>query len=563
MDLNLSDKHSVRNLIEICAAKGIEYVILSPGSRNAPLTITFNEYGTFNCLSIPDERCAAFVALGIAQQTGKPAIICCTSGSASLNYAPAVSEAFYQKIPMIVITADRPEEWINQGEGQSIPQKNIYRDFILGSYHLHLDLKDSDFVKSNDRMINEAINQSLEQSGPVHINMPFREPLYQRGEYGSVPLPKIITSTILEKSIPEKEWDVLAEKINKTDKIIILCGLSPARNEALKNALDNISDKAVILAESTSNITGDKIITLTDSLFHQFDKEKSRPDLLLTIGHSFISKKIKLWLREKPPREHWHIGEGKPVQDVFQSLTRTINISPEYFFENLIARLKINSKREYIDLWHEMNFRRKKILNDFLKNCPWSDLVAFSKILPSLPLNANLQMGNSSPVRYIQLFPLRGDVLYNGNRGVSGIDGSTSTAVGASLVNQRPTILITGDIAFFYDSNAFWNHHLSGNLRVILINNEGGSIFSLIPGPPSTKQFEQFFETRHDFRAEGICNTFGIHYYFASDSESLEKILPDFYAPQKGNRPAVLEIKTPREHNDVVFDRYRHLLKTK
>lgn len=554
----LSDKHGVRNLVEICAAKDIQHVIISPGSRNAPLNISFNEHGAFTCLSIPDERCAAFVALGIAQQTGNPAIITCTSGSASLNFAPAISEAYYQKIPLIILTADRPDEWINQGEGQSIQQKNVYANYILKSYHLHLDTEDADNLWSNDRMICEAIDISLIQKGPVHINVPFREPLYGKRDYSNIPLPKIHRTFLPyptgNKPLAFYSWHML----NKYKKVLILCGLIPEKNEALNNILNHFSNRVVVLSETTSNISGENIYNNIDALLTNFDKKEFAPELLITIGHSFISKKIKLWIRGVNLNEHWHVSEDENPHDVFKALTQHIKINPSLFFE----QLKKNKKEinfidiPYLKLWKNKSEEIKKKHHLFIKKTPWSDLKVFSTILNQLPQGTNLQMGNSSPVRYIQLFPMREDILYNGNRGVSGIDGSTSTAAGAAMVNQKPTTIITGDIAFFYDSNAFWNHHLTGNLRVVLINNKGGGIFRLIAGPPSTNQLDEFFETTHNFKAKGICDTFHIPYYFAENSEALEEILPQFYAKQKGDRPAVLEISTPREINDEVFKNY-------
>ena len=558
----LSDKHGVRNLVEICAAKDIQHVIISPGSRNAPLNISFNEHGAFTCLSIPDERCAAFVALGIAQQTGKPVVITCTSGSASLNFAPAISEAYYQKIPLIIITADRPDEWINQGEGQSIRQKNVYANFIQKSYHLHLDTEDADNLWSNDRMICEAIDLSIIKKGPIHINVPFREPLYGKRDYSKIPLPKIHQIISSENIISNELMNELKMQFNSTGKVLILCGLIPEKNKKLNNLLNQLSGQAVILSETTSNVSGENIYNNIDALLTNFDEKEFTPDLLITIGHSFISKKIKLWLRDASLNEHWHISELENADDVFKKLTKHIKSTPELFFESLNNNEQefVSTDLLYLNLWKNKSKEIKEKHNLFIEKTPWSDFKVFSKILNHLPQGTNLQMGNSSPVRYIQLFPMREDILYNGNRGVSGIDGSTSTAAGAALINNRPTTIITGDIAFFYDSNAFWSHHLTGNLRVIIINNQGGGIFRLIAGPPSTNQLGEFFETTHDFKAKGICDTFHIPYYFADDSESLEEILPQFYAKQKGDRPAVLEIRTPRDVNDQVFkDYYKNL----
>ncbi len=553
-------------MVEICAAKGIRYVIISPGSRNAPLTITFSEHDAFECLSIPDERSAAFIALGIAQQTGVPAIITCTSGSASLNYAPGISEAHHQGIPMVVLTADRPEEWIGQGEGQSINQRNVYDNYILKSYSLHLDLSDKDHIWSNDRMVCEAIDIAKNKQGPVHINMPFREPLYVHHTYDDVPLPKVHTQEKLEYKLPDSLLEKLSNTCNTASKILILCGLIPRKNKTLNRQLNQLGQTVVVFSESTSNIIGEHIFNHIDGLLSHPSSENEQPEILITIGHSFISKKIKKWLRKNTPTEHWHISEKENAQDVFQALTSHIKIEPSLFFQEFIP--KINSakkeKNKYKELWNNIKKGNEKIniLSRFDKEKILSDYTAFSKMLEALPQNTNLHLGNSSPVRYAQLFPLREDILYNSNRGVSGIDGSSSTAIGAALVNKRPTVLMTGDISFFYDSNALWNYQLPSNLRIIIINNQGGGIFNLIPGPPSTKHCETFFETHHNFKAKGICEAFHVPYFFVETIEELEKTLPEFYAPQKNNRPAVLEIYTDRSFNDIVYHSYFNEINT-
>lgn len=553
----LSNKITVRNLIEISAAKKIKNVVSSPGSRNAPLNISFNEHPAFSCYVVPDERSAAFIALGISQQTHAPTIIHCTSGSAALNYAPAVAEAYYQKIPMLIITADRPEEWIGQGEGQAIYQKDIYRNYIAQSYHLHLDTQDEDHERANFRMICEAIDKAIHERLPVHINIPFREPLYDVCHYKDIPFPKVIDYFYPTLNLSTSQW----EQLNRQfifDKILIICGLCP-RDNSLNQALNELGrQNIVILAETTSNIQGENIYNNIDALVHDMDKEQFAPQLLLTIGHSFISKKLKLWLRASQPKEHWHIAEDE-AQDVFQALTKHIPVRPTLFFEKINSE-KLGISPSYKKIWEEKHRATQNHLKTYLSKAEWSDFKAFSVVLPVLPPNTQLQMGNSSPVRYIQLFPMRNDISYYANRGVSGIDGSTSTAVGSSLANPNPTVLITGDIAFFYDSNAFWNHHLPSHLRVIVINNQGGGIFRLIKGPKSTNILSQCFETTQEITAQELCKTFGVSYYQVSDENTLTDVLPTFFAPQEDNNPAVLEIQTPRMVNDVVFKNYFNTL---
>lgn len=555
----LSDKQIVRDLVEICTAKGIEYVVISPGSRNAPLNISFNEDGRFQCLSVPDERVAGFFALGIAQQTQKPVIITCTSGSATLNFAPAICEAYYQRIPLLVLTANRPVEWMHQGNGQTINQRDIFRNYIKKSYQLIQEATHRDDVWHNNRMISEAIDQTLYfgAPGPVHIDIPLREPLYDTKDYADIPLPKSTNVVTTTRHLSDKTIQDLAAVWNQCEKKMILCGLLP-QNQALNTILEKISDDAsvVILTETTSNLIGERFFPCIDRLIFPMTDETFpvfKPDLLITIGHSVISKKIKALLRQHRPKIGWHIGLNDFYLDTFQALTTHISTTPNSFFRQLHPHIRPISSA-YYGQWKIKAMRHQSLHQIYLKQTPWSDLKAFELILKALPHSTNLHQGNSTPVRYIQLFKQRPDIAYNSNRGVAGIDGCTSTAAGAALVNGRPTTIITGDISFFYDSNAFWNHHLTPNLRIILINNGGGNIFRFIKGPDTTNQLETFFETHHTMTAKPIAELFNLTYYHADNPTRLIAALKHFYQPHP--RPAILEIQTPRFKNDKILRKY-------
>ncbi len=575
----LSNKPGIRNLVEICAKKGIEHIVISPGSRNAPLIISFNEHGAFQCLSIPDERVAGFFALGIAQQIRKPAIISCTSGTAALNFAPAIAEAFYQKIPLLILTADRPIEWIHQGEGQAIQQREIFSNYVKRSYELPQEAKSKDDLWSNDRIICEAIDQTTTGSaGPVHLNIPFREPLYDIADYRGITAPKIIKTTRIEQNLPKYMIKELADEWRNSSKKMIVGGLLPIEStknnwklNSLLKKLD-IDPSAIILTETTSNLFGKNFITNFDGILTTVKTEELaafQPDLLLTIGGSFISKKIKHFLRNHPPNRHWHIEETDYFVDTFQALTRSIQQVPIRFFQQFFTFLEkeknLKNKVElnrYKKRWLQRKKYVKALQKKYLINCQWSDLQAFNILLPALPKGTNLHLGNSTPVRYTQLFKTRKDITYNANRGVAGIDGMTSTAAGAAYITQKPTTIITGDMAFFYDSNAFWNSHLAPDFRVILINNEGGNIFRIIQGPENTAQLDTYFEAHHQRSAKYIAKTFNLTYFYAANASQLRSSLKKFYKKQTNNRPAILEIKTPRVENAAIWKGYYQYLKS-
>jgi 2-succinyl-5-enolpyruvyl-6-hydroxy-3-cyclohexene-1-carboxylate synthase len=552
-----TDKTLVKQLVDLCAMKGIEEVILSPGSRNAPLTISFDEHEKINCSVIPDERCAGFFALGIAQQSNKPVAICCTSGTASLNYAPAIAEAFYQRIPLLVLTADRPVEWINQGEGQSIVQREVYKNFILGSYELPQDPIATDEVWSGGRVINEAIDLCTRRKGPVHINIPLKENLY--GTTNTSSAPKLIKEIIGDEKLSSDQLDSLATLWDAHEKILILCGQS-APNLSLQKALQIIADdpSVAILTETTANLYSmsfngsiDRVVnTLSEA-----EKQSFAPTLLITCGGAIISKKIKTYLRTSNIKDHWNITEFKGHYDTFQSLTKSIYCSAEHLFHGLKNRIK-PSASNYRTLWKGKDLLTEEKHNAFLNDAKFCDLKAYHIVMDFLPPLSIVHMANSTAVRYVQLFRQIDKLEYFSNRGTSGIDGSTSTAAGMAFRSDKINTLLTGDMSFYYDSNAFWNRQLMGNFKIIMINNQGGGIFRIIEGPDSTNQLEQYFETKQEMTAEGIATQFNLNYHQASNSFELEKELEHFFSIPDNNRPSILEIFTPQLLNDKILKAY-------
>ena len=557
-----SDKILVNHLVDLCAAKGVRHIVFSPGSRNAPLIVSFNDHKDIECLVVADERCAGFFAIGIAQEIKMPVAICCTSGTAALNYAPAIAEAFYQRIPLLVITADRPVEWVNQGDGQTIAQRNVFQNYILDSYELPQESLHQDELWSGGRIINEAIDRCIDQIGPVHINFPLRENLY--GVTDTYTKPKIIQSVKTKQQLSSEQIESIATGWNTASKKLILCG-QLASDESLNNALNVIAEdeSVVILTETTSNLWNPKFVGCIDRTIATFtDEELSgfMPDLLITIGGAIISKRIKSLFRKTQPNQHWHISEHDGHLDTYQSLTKRITCAPSHFFHAIKSKIK-PIQSGFSTLWNGRNLLTEEKHYEYISNAEFSDLSVFHSIMDYLPDNSNLHMSNSTTVRYVQLFnPIRG-INYFANRGTSGIDGSTSTAAGVSYQSNKINTLVTGDMSFFYDSNAFWNNYLEGNFKVILINNGGGGIFRIIPGPDETDQLEEFFETKQGMTAKYVAKQYNLNYYHASNKKELEDILVSFFTTEDNNRPSLLEVFTPRLANDSVLKNYFEALK--
>lgn len=564
MERNYSDIKGVKELIDICWAKGMEYVIVSPGSRNAPLTISFAKDQRIKSLVIVDERSAAYFALGIAQQTRKPVGLVCTSGTALLNYGPAIAEAFYQRIPLVVISADRPAEWIGQDDSQALPQVNVFGDFVKASYQLPLDANDADDCWYLNRMVNEALTKTLTgRIGPVHINFPLREPLYGVKKYPDTN-ERVIGKISSVDELSSGTIEAIADIFNSNQKILIVAGLLHPQadlNELLSELAQN--KNVVILTESVSNLQNKEFLPCVDRVICSIKEEELEdfaPDLLINFGGPLVSKMIKSFLRDNQSKEHWFVGKEDHYIDTFKSLTSHVDVTPASFFKQLLPNIK-PSDSSFSDIWKARDLKVSGEHDNYLNGLEWSDLKAFEGILNSIPENGNLHLANSSVVRYAQLFKISNQLTYNSNRGTSGIDGCTSTAVGAALVNEKITTLITGDISFFYDSNALWNKYLQSNFKIILINNGGGGIFRFISGPSGVEELEEYFETVQDYKADKLAETYGLDYFYAENEIELENILPTFYTANE--KAAILEIKTPRTVNDQVLINYFKNIKTK
>ena len=544
----------VQVVIDLLKKHNIKNIVFSPGSRNAPLVIGFNSDDYFHKKVLVDERSAAFYALGMAQQLKEPVIICSTSGSAVLNYSPAIVEAFYQKIPLIVITADRPPEWIDHGEGQSMRQNEVYKNFIAGSFNLPM-LDHPDALWQTGVVINEAIHITQNQSKPIHINFPFREPLYETVNQPNK-IARKITHYKVEKSLFNNQLDELNKIWNNSSKKMIICGSLPKNNE-LNNLLIKLNNEPslCILTESTSNLYHENFISCIDRTLERiYGKPEFIPETIITIGNSIISKKIKTLLRKYNPKHHWHIEDTNRAQDVFSSMTHFIPIEPVKFFQQLISLNKKQSISNFGLSWEKEFIESEKNHKKFLKNCDWSDLKAHSLIQDSIQKEkVSIQMGNSSSVRYIQLFSSCENILYNSNRGVSGIDGSSSTAVGAASSINNPTLLITGDLSFIYDQNALWNNSLPNNLKIIVINNQGGGIFNIIPGPKTTPYAKKHFETKHDLSLDKIAATFKINYQYADNENDAIECLSNIL---KSDKIEILEFFTGNSNNEGVLNDY-------
>lgn len=548
--LMITDKISIRRLAAICVKKGIKHVVFSPGSRCAPLILAFEEYDEIHKYQIIDERSAAHFALGIAQQTKHTVALVCTSGTAVLNYSMAVAEAYYQRIPLLLLTADRPKEWVDQLDMQTINQTNVFSNYVKASYELKSSAQ-ADDMWYNDRVSNEAINASLADAmGPVHLNIPMSEPLYRaaKHEEQGLPVVKIIDTMYPPKRLSTNQLNVLVEAYNQHPKVMLIIGLNHP-DKQLTSLLDELvlHKDVLILTESTSNLHSTNFISEIDLLLESFGDDhyaRFAPDLLISIGGFVVSKKIKTLFRTHRPKAHWHIDEGNQSPDTYQALTMMIAANPKELLTALLPLLP-NKDIGYSKPFIQRLDHIKSLKEEYNKSIPFCDLKAYAIIAKHIPHPYLLQWGNSTPVRYSCLVPLHADNVSYGNRGVGGIDGAMSTALGACVGSELPTLLVIGDLGFFHDNNALWNpyiHNLS--FRIIVINNEGGNIFSIIDGPNALDNniVEKYFTTHHKNSIADKAKSFDIEYTLALDESALDQALVDFFNDEV--KPKILEVKT-------------------
>lgn len=563
-------RQGIKNIPEICALQGVRKVIIAPGSRNAPLIFAFTSQSGMECLSITDERSAAYFALGIAQQSGEAVALVCTSGTAVLNFAPAIAEAYYQNLPLLVFTADRPSEMIDQADGQTLRQTNIFGNYIKASFTLPVETVQSVDLLYSDRQVSQAIDTALTYpQGPVQINVPMREPIYTALPE-SHSFPKIF-KTLESVILPAKANLEKLQNVWKTiPKKMVVFGVSPKNEQlnALANQLANEPD-VIVIAENLSNISGAKIITRPESLFSRLNARDGgisippvsidgieissshfKPDLLITIGHSVICKQLKLYLREFQPAAQWQLESSLPYIDTYKCLDVII---PGSACDVLLKMPFGETESDYSELFQTQNQIIAIRHDEFVKDAPLSDMNAVTQLLRLVPGGTQLHLANSTSVRWTQLFPTRPDLTYFCNRGTSGIDGCLSTAAGYAYTSKQPTIFLTGDLSFIYDSNGLWNNYIDNNFKIIVLNNNGGNIFRFIGDKQLMEKSLDFFTTPHHVKIKSLVDAFGLKYLVCDKTEDLETSLTTLF---NADRATVLEIFTDADLNTENYKGY-------
>jgi 2-succinyl-5-enolpyruvyl-6-hydroxy-3-cyclohexene-1-carboxylate synthase len=557
------------DFVSLAAQRDVLHFVICPGSRSAPLTIALSRHPEISTYVLADERSAAYVALGLSQALGKTVGLVCTSGTAVLNFYPAIAEAYYQGISLLVCTADRPMEWVDQQDGQTLRQDRVFATHCEHFLRMPEQYDNADVRLHLQFKINEAIT-ICEKKGPVHINFPFREPLYPCADETMIFEPgRLVREISASPALPKEQLNTLMNQWLAAPKRMVVAG-QMKWNKDMRDAAYacRYYNSIPVLADVTSNLHGiENLLYNQDWLLGQLPDdvlETFRPDLLVTVGGSLISKNLKQFIRRFPPKVHWHVQATGEVPDTFRSVTHVIRHNEAQFMTKLgehgyYARFN-QPETEYFLKWKELDSEAKALVEQAMEAGMWNEFAAAKFVLHQIPEQSILHVANSMPIRYANFFnTYAADMQLFANRGTSGIDGCVSTAVGHCLATHQPVYLLVGDVAFFYDRNGLWHQHLKPNLKIILLNNRGGNIFRMIDGPARQPELETYFETAQNLNAAHVAAAMRLNYFQATNMNELIANWPAFATEQ--NQAAILEIFTDKVENAAMFAAIKQHLK--
>ena len=504
-----SNKENVNILTALLVAHGIRHAVVCPGSRNAPIVHNLNECPDIKCYPVTDERSAGFYALGMTQALNQPVAVCVTSGTALLNLVPAVAEAYYQHRPLVVISADRPQSWIDQLDGQTLPQPDALGRFVRKAVSLP-EPQDEETRWYCNRLVNEAL---IEKHAPVHINVPITEPLFQF-------------------SVPELPAE---RKIDFTS--------ADASNITLTHVCRMFmqAKRPMLIAGQPMNPLMDEAVLMVQ------DDESYVPDFVLYTGGSIVSKRMKRFLRKA--KETWVVNREGEVTDTFMNLTHVIQGDGEVVADMIRFNLE-EMQHPFVQKWEALLAKIRELVVAYEPD--YSQMAVVRYFEQKRSSQSQIQYANSTAIRLANIYSKT--PVYC-NRGVNGIEGSLSTAAGFSVVTDEKVFCVIGDLSFFYDQNALWNQNLRGNLRILLLNNGKGGIFNMLPGLNQSPARDKLVAAEHNTSAEGICRQNDIYYQQATTMEEMQQGI-DLLLSEEFSRPMVLEVMTDAAEDERVYRAY-------
>jgi 2-succinyl-5-enolpyruvyl-6-hydroxy-3-cyclohexene-1-carboxylate synthase len=529
-----------------CYAYGVRHIVFCSGSRSAPLTFSFSRFNKFTCHSIIDERSAGFVALGLSQSSQSPVVIIVTSGTAVVNLYPAIAEAFYSHTPLIIITADRPLHQLNIYEGQTIVQSHVFEPHVIGFYQAPSNINSDNFSSFESNLIDLFNTTKNIKKGPIHINIPFEEPFYPN--HDPFHYPQVYDVHLIENN-PE-----FADKFeqNLFDKNILYIAARDNKDDEFEELMKSLS--IPILADITSNLYSTNNIYSFEAIIRKYGNVITKPDLIISSGRGLVSKILKNYISTLKDIPHIYISSNGEIAECTSTANYFYKGSKISFFKKYLSGFISNPT--YLNEWKQFEEKACSAINSLVSRSGFSEFETMRFVFNSIPESYIVHLANSMPVRWGQIF-FKGNQKVFCNRGTSGIDGSTSTAIGFAIDQPKEQhLLITGDISFFYDINAFWQNHFPNNLKVIVLNNHGGGIFRLIEGPSNQPEVEPLFAMPRQRSIQISAHSFGIKYFYVNHISDLEIRFNEFIAYAE---IAILEIDTQVEINGDVFELYRQI----
>lgn len=595
VEMRNTEKKVCRMLAQLLAEYGVEDVVLCPGNRNAPIIMAVERQveakalaksgakadadaeaeagGRLRAVTVVDERVAAFVALGMAAQSGKATAVVCTSGSALLNCAPAVAEAYYRHIPLVVVSADRPADFIDNGQPQTVRQRGALDNIVRCSVDIEPEDGSERQLAYATRRLNRALTAAVgHPRGPVHINIQIDTPLANEADaFIGEHFRKIsITGPTMELSTPQAR--ALGRELAPPRKVLIVCGaMAPdARVRRAVSRLAAIPNIAVV-AETVANVgcgvatTACNIDAVIAAAADESRQRQMQPDVLITLGAPLVAGRLGAFLSDGACEEHWCISEEAAPADTYGILTRHIQLPPASFLPQLASAVqpfRHSNAAEFSAMWCRAAQMARYAVATFRPSTRWNDFTAMREIANINGTKFNVHISNGMNIRLFQTLNHRPFHRVDCNRGVSGIDGSTSTAIGAAMVTETPVLLLSGDMSAQYDIGALALNGIPPTFRMVVFSNGGGNIFRVVEPTRNLEERERRFCNIVNLPLEQLANSYGFNYYRARAMDELRCLLPDFLDVQGSSAPAIFNIVTDGEESAGAWHEFmRHLLK--
>lgn len=557
-----SNKENVNILTSLLLEYGVSDAVVCPGSRNAPIVHNLSVCEAIRCRPVTDERSAAFYALGLAIATRRPTVVCVTSGSALLNVMPAVAEAAYQHVPLVVISADRPQQWIDQLDGQTIPQSDALGRFVRKAVQLPEPHNDEERWLCR-RLVNEAMHlATCRQGAPVHINVPISEPLF---EFDTEQLPQLSRfNNIKRAAIKDASMD-MPDAFHKATRPMIVIG-QLAHGTVSHETIRSLSEKYVVMSEPLSNPSymtihfdeAIRYIVSDNSSINDDEDDKTAyyPDYVIYVGDTLVSKPARRFLRNAKAPSCLITPDAADIHDPLMTLTDIVECDTDSI-NALLASLcdapDTDERCRFHDRWQSFLDAYAAHADAYVPEYSQMATVKyFEEQLADLDIDICVHYANSSAVRLACIYAQH---YVWCNRGVNGIEGSLSTAAGFSLATHDMTVCVIGDLSFFYDQNALWNSNLRGNLRIILLNNRGGGIFRQLPGLSDSPAADDLVMASHENTAQGICTQNDIGYLSAKSMDEMQIGIVTLLT-RESERPMLLEVFTDSNDDVKALEKY-------